>query len=147
MVRLIVGQRGKGKTTSILAHVNEQIKKADGNIVYLDKSSKHMYDKSSKHMYDLNNKIRLIDVSRYPISNSEQFVGFVCGIISQDNDLEQMYLDSFIKLSSLEGEDIEHVLTMIDSLSKKYHVDFILSISRDAHEIPEAFKENIIVSL
>ena len=55
MVRLIVGQRGKGKTTSILAHVNEQIKKADGNIVYLDKSS--------KHMYDLNNKIRLIDVS------------------------------------------------------------------------------------
>ena len=43
MVRLIVGQRGKGKTTSILAHVNEQIKKADGNIVYLDKSSKHMY--------------------------------------------------------------------------------------------------------
>ena len=44
MVRLIVGQRGKGKTTSILAHVNEQIKKADGNIVYLDKSSKHMYD-------------------------------------------------------------------------------------------------------
>ena len=61
MVRLIVGQRGKGKTTSILAHVNEQIKKADGNIVYLDKSS--------KHMYDLNNKIRLIDVSRYHTTN------------------------------------------------------------------------------
>ena len=98
-------------------------------------------------MYELNNRIRLINVQEYPIENGEGFVGFLCGIICQDHDLEQMYLDSFIKLSSLEGEDIEHVLTMIDSLSKKYHVDFILSISRDAHEIPEAFKENIIVSL
>ena len=117
MVRLIVGQRGKGKTTSILAHVNEQIKKADGNIVYLDKSS--------KHMYDLNNKIRLIDVSRYPIGNSEQFVGFVCGIISQDNDLEQMYFDNFLKIARL-GEEADDLLTTINELegiSTKFNVD------------------------
>ena len=109
MVRLIVGQRGKGKTTSILAHVNEQIKKADGNIVYLDKSS--------KHMYDLNNKIRLIDVSRYPIGNSEQFVGFVCGIISQDNDLEQMYFDNFLKISKLSEEGNELLTTINDKFA------------------------------
>ena len=141
MVRLIVGQRGKGKTTSILAHVNEQIKKADGNIVYLDKGS--------KHMYDLNNKIRLIDVSRYPISNSEQFVGFVCGIISQDNDLEQMYFDNFLKIARL-GEEADDLLTTINELegiSTKFNVDFYISISANKDDLAEELQEKVLIAL
>ena len=55
MVQLIVGKKGKGKTKQLLDKVNGAIKAAEGNIVYLDKSS--------KHMYELNNKVRLIDVS------------------------------------------------------------------------------------
>ena len=51
MVQLIVGNKGKGKTKQLLDRVNSAIKEANGNIVYLDKSS--------KHMYDLNNKVRL----------------------------------------------------------------------------------------
>ncbi|MCR5370379.1 MAG: twitching motility protein PilT [Clostridium sp.] len=139
MVQIIAGGKGKGKTKYLLDMANKAVKESKGSLVYLDKSS--------KHMYELNNRIRLINVQEYPIETGEGFVGFLCGIICQDHDLEQMYLDSFLKLASLEGEDIEHILGMIDNLSKKYHVDFILSISLDAHEIPEAFKENIIVSL
>ena len=88
MVELIVGKKGKGKTKVLLDKVNGAIKEANGSIVYLDKST--------KHMYELNNKVRLIDVSVYPIKNADEFVGFVCGIISQDHDLEQVYLDSFL---------------------------------------------------
>ena len=61
MVQLVVGQKGKGKTTEILMRANEEIKTATGNIVFLDRNS--------AHMYELNNRIRLIDVSRYPIRN------------------------------------------------------------------------------
>ena len=86
MVELIVGKKGKGKTKVLLDKVNGAIKNVNGSIVYLDKST--------KHMYELNNKIRLIDVSGYPIINADEFVGFICGIISQDHDLEQIYLDS-----------------------------------------------------
>lgn len=74
--------------------VNAEIKTANGSIVYIDKSS--------KHMYELNNKIRLIDASTYPLKNSDEFIGFICGIISQDHDIEQMYLDSFLKVAKLE---------------------------------------------
>ena len=88
MVQLIVGKKGKGKTKYLLDKVNTAIKDVSGNIVYLDKSS--------KHMYELNNKVRLIDVSVFPLKNSDEFIGFVCGILSQDHDLEQMYLDSFL---------------------------------------------------
>ena len=72
---------------------NTAIKESKGSIVYLDKSS--------KHMYELSNKIRLINVAEFPVHSPEGFVGFLCGIISQDHDLETMYLDSFLKLSSL----------------------------------------------
>ena len=45
-------------------------------------------------MFELNNKVRLINVTDYLITNSDEFIGFICGILSQDHDLQQMYLDS-----------------------------------------------------
>ena len=76
MVQLIVGVKGKGKTKVLLDKVNSQIQKVEGNVVYLDKST--------KHMYELNNKIRLINVADYPVKNADAFLGFILGIISQD---------------------------------------------------------------
>ena len=90
MVQIIVGVKGKGKTKRLLEMANEAVKNAKGTVVYLDKSA--------KHMYELSNKIRLINVNDYEIMSSDGFTGFVSGIISQDHDLETMFLDSFLKL-------------------------------------------------
>ena len=139
MVQLIVGKKGKGKTKHLLDKVNSEVQSVSGNIVYLDKST--------KHMYELNNKIRLIDVSSYMISNSDEFVGFICGIISQDHDLQQMYFDSFLKIACAEEIDIDPIINKLEAVSQKFGVDFILSISRDEAELPASYKEKIIVSL
>ena len=139
MVQLMVGKKGKGKTKQLLDKVNSEVKDISGSIVYLDKST--------KHMYELNNKVRLIDVSRYMIENADEFLGFVCGIISQDHDLEQMYFDSFLKIAVLEGKDISAVIEKLDKMSDFFQVDFILSVSMDESELPEAVKDKIIVSL
>ena len=139
MVQLIVGKKGKGKTKQLLDKVNSEVKDIEGSIVYLDKST--------KHMYELNNKVRLIDVSRYMIENESEFLGFVCGIISQDHDLEQMYFDSFLKIAALEDKDISAVVGKLERMSDFFQVDFILSVSRDESELPESVKDKIIVSL
>lgn len=139
MVQLIVGKKGKGKTKQLLDKVNSEVKVIAGSIVYLDKST--------KHMYELNNKVRLIDVSRYMIENESEFLGFVCGIISQDHDLEQMYFDSFLKIAALEDKDISAVVKKLERMSDFFQVDFILSVSRDESELPESVKDKIIVSL
>lgn len=139
MVQLIVGNKGKGKTKYLLEKVNSEIKNASGSIVYLDKNT--------KHMYELNNKVRLIDVSEYPIENSDEFVGFISGIISQDHDLEQMYLDSFLKISHLEGQDITNAITKIAKLGENYKINFVLSISIDENQLPEDVKQYILLSL
>ena len=139
MVQLIVGNKGKGQTKHLLEKVNLQVKETKGNIVYLDKST--------KHMYELNNKVRLIDVSQYMITNHDEFTGFICGIVSQDHDLEQMFLDSFLKIACLENEDITPVVDKLEKISQNYGIDFVLSVSMDESELPEALKSKIIVSL
>ena len=139
MVQLIVGKKGKGKTKQLLDKVNAEIKTANGSIVYIDKSS--------KHMYELNNKIRLVDASTYPLKNSDEFIGFICGIISQDHDIEQMYLDSFLKVAKLEGEDITECIGQLENICKLYDITFVLSVSLDKEELPESVQDKIIIAL
>ncbi|OUQ21778.1 twitching motility protein PilT [Lachnoclostridium sp. An14] len=139
MVQIIAGEKGKGKTKYLLDKANAAIKESTGSIVYLDKSS--------KHMYELNNKIRLINVKEYPITSSEAFVGFICGIISQDYDLEMMFLDSFLKLAALEGEDISETITTLENIGEKYHVTFVLSVSMDKENMPENAQKDVIIAL
>lgn len=139
MVELIVGKKGKGKTKVLLERVNSAIKSANGSIVYLDKST--------KHMYELNNKIRLIDVSAFPLKNSDEFVGFICGIISQDHDLEEIYLDSFLTISKLEGQDVADTLTQLDAIGQKFNLTFVISISLNKEEIPASLQSKIVTAL
>lgn len=139
MVQIIAGNKGKGKTKHLLDMANSAIKTASGSIVYLDKSS--------KHMYELNNRIRLINVNEFPVTSSQGFIGFIAGIVSQDHDIETMFLDSFLKLACLEGEDISDTVAMLEKISAKYDLNFVLSISLDAHELPEHIQKDVVISL
>ena len=139
MVHLITGNKGKGKTKWMLDKANSEIKDILGSVCYLDKSA--------QHMYELNTKIRLINVNDYMICNTDQFLGFVSGIISQGHDLEQMYFDSFLSVSYLENADIRPAINRLQKLSEMFEVDFFISMSVDDHEIPEELKELVIASL
>lgn len=139
MVQIIAGKKGKGKTKHLLDKANAAIKEANGSIVYLDKSS--------KHMYELSNKVRLINVKGFDIADSSGFLGFICGVISQDHDLEVMFLDSFLKLACLEGQDISETIDKLEAIGEKFHVTFVLSVSLDADELPENAKKDVIISL
>ena len=139
MVQLIVGGKGKGKTKCLLDKVNEEVKNILGNVVFLDKNE--------KQMYELNNRIRLINVTEFGIETTESFIGFVAGIISQDHDLQQIYIDSFLKVSFLEDQDISEAIARLEKLSEKYSVDMFLSVSTDKQDLPEHLKSSVIISL
>ena len=140
MIEIICGEKGKGKTKELLNKVNSSVKGKEGSIVYLDKSQ--------KHMYELNNQVRLINVMDYPIDNCDEFLGFVCGIVSQDHDLEEMYLDSFLTIASLEEEGaITRAIEKLHIISEKFKVKFILSVSKNIAQLPECAKAKVIISL
>ena len=139
MIQIISGVKGKGKTKFLIQKANEAVKAANGSVVYLDKNN--------KHMYELSNRIRLINVGDFPIDTYDAFIGFICGLISQDRDLEHMFFDSFLTIASVSDVSVFFFLSKLADVSEKFNVDFTISISIDADNIPEEFKKDIVISL
>ena len=144
MIQFIIGEKGKGKTKVLLEKANLEIKEATGNVVYLDKNT--------QHMFELNNRIRLIDVTNYPLTDADEFIGFICGIISQDHDLEKVYLDSFLKIAHLESDEINisevvPVLDQLRAIGTQFSVDFIISISLTRDQLPADYQDMVVAEL
>ena len=136
MIKLIIGNEGTGKTKRLLDAANNAVADAKGHIVYLDKSG--------RHMFEINNKVRLIDVSEFGFQTSDEFFGFVNGIISQDRDIEQFYFDSFKKLANIEVCDLDVILKKFDEISSKYNISFFIAMSAEEKDIPDCYKDQII---
>ena len=140
MVQIIAGKKGKGKTKHLLAMANTAMNEAHGTVVYLDKNS--------KHMFELNRNIRLINVSEYPVNSTEAFLGFLCGILSQDHDLETVFLDSFLTITAVETQEaLAEAVKDIDIISEKFGVRMVLSISMDSDQLPDAIRPMVMLAL
>ena len=139
MIELIIGNEGKGKTREMLDRANNQVREAVGNLVYVDKNA--------KHMYELNNRIRLVDISEFSFENADEFYGFICGIISQDHDLEQLYFDNFKRIACVDNSGLEGVLDKFAKLGESRGVKFCISIAATDADIPDSYKDKVIISL
>jgi len=139
MIHLIVGSKGKGKTKELLARADEAISKAEGSVVYVDKNK--------QHMHELNFRIRLINATDYFIDSADSYTGFISGIISQDHDLQYMFLDGFTSIANVEGDAVGAPIKKLALLAEKYNVEIIVSVSMDANELPEDCKQYIEVTL
>ena len=140
MIQIISGKKGQGKTKYLLEQVNNAVKDVSGHIVCLDKNT--------KHMYELNNKIRLISVPSYPVTNCDEFLGFISGILSQDSDIQEAYLDSFLTIADIsESDEIENAIEKLDRMSEQFQVKFVLSVSKSENDLPESIRKYISISL
>lgn len=139
MVQIVAGETGKGKTKELLRMVNDEVRTIGGRIVYLDKTN--------RHMYEISNKIRLVNVMDYMTTGSSEFLGFLSGIISQDNDIEKIYVDSFLKVACVDLPRLEEMLARIEERSKLFKVDFVLSISLKKEQLPPAYQKSVILAL
>ena len=139
MVKLVLGTKGKGKTKYLLDNANAEAKSSDGVVIYLDKNT--------KHMFELDRSIRLVNVNEYPVPDFEVLMGFICGLIAGNNDIESIYFDSFLTLTNQEAKDVTDSINKLIVLSEKLGVDFIVSLSMDESDLSDTFKEYIVLSL
>ena len=98
-------------------------------------------------MHDLSNRVRLLDMSAYRIASYDNFIGFIYGVISQNYDIEKIYIDNFIKVSCTNKDNIGKALEDIQRVSEMRSIDFFLGISMDAADLPEVSKSMDIVAL
>ena len=140
MIEIVAGEKGKGKTKVLLDQSNEDVKKIDGSIIFIDKSS--------KHMYDLDSKVRLINISEYPVNTTGEFLGFLSGVISQNNDIEEMFLDSFLEMAYIDTSNgLNSSFDELEKISECFGVKFILSVSSKKEDLPDELQEKVIAAL
>ena len=82
MVNLIVGHKGSGKTKQMIDLANDKINVINGSLVFINKNQ--------RLMYDLNHSIRVVCMEDFPgITNSDEYIGFIYGIISSDQTTDR----------------------------------------------------------
>lgn len=140
MIEVICGEKGKGKTKHLIDKVNKDMKSATGSIIYIDKSQ--------KHMYELDSKIRLINMSDFPLETTNEFMGFLCGVLSQNNDIEEIFLDSFLTIGYVDtSEGLNESIEKLEIISDMFRVRFVISISMNEADLPDIVKPYLLLSL
>ena len=134
MLDIIAGAKGKGKTKALIDKVNNDVKVVSGTVVFLDNNN--------KHMYELSNQIRLIVVPEFNVTDTDMFLGFIAGIISQDHDLDKIYLDSFLTTACIK-DNLDYAVEKLDALSEKFGVSFVISASVDKENMPESVQKYV----
>lgn len=136
MLQLLIGKKGTGKTKVLIANVNDAAKSAAGNVVFISSNT-------SQNMYDITSKVRMTDTSEFDIDSWDEFVGFICGIISGNFDITNIFVDGTLKIVKGSMDGFEEFLKKIEDLGKKFDIDFELSVSIDADSAPEYIKKYV----
>ena len=133
MIQILIGEKGEGKTKRLIDMSNEAGKLSDGHIVFIDDDN--------RHMYDLHYNIRFVDTTGFVMEDQRIFFGFICGILSQDGDIEKIYIDGLNNIIKyMTDDDLFAFINELERLSEKANVDFIMTISRNKETVPEAIK-------
>ena len=129
-VSLIVGHKGTGKTKMMLELANDRARSSNGRVVFVNKNH--------RLMYDLYHQIRVVCMEDYEeITNSDEYVGFLYGIISGDHDIEAIFIDSILKHADVHKDDIPEFLARLKVISEQHDIDFIVSLSADLEELSD----------
>ena len=137
MIQILIGEKGEGKTKRLIDMSNEAGKLSDGHIVFIDDDN--------RHMYDLHYNIRFVDTTGFKMEDQRIFFGFICGILSQDGDIEKIYIDGLNNIVKyMTDDDLFAFINELEKLSEKANVDFFMTISRDKETVPEALKSYLI---
>lgn len=128
MVKLLIGHKGSGKTKKMVEFANEASATDGGRIVFINKNK----DLS----YQLDHNIRVICMDDFEhITNEDEYIGFLFGIMSCDNDISTIFLDGIMRHRDFALEVLPSYINKIKIISKETGIDFIISVSADLEEM------------
>ena len=137
MIQILAGEKGQGKTKRLIDMANEASKTIVGNVVFIDDDN--------RHMYDLHYGIRFVETSMFKICDYEVFIGFIYGILSQNGDIQKIFVDGLNNIiRSLNSEDVENLCEILDRISNDYNVDFTLIYSAPLSAVPDQVRKFVI---
>lgn len=135
MIKVIYGKKGSGKTKSMIDSANRLASTSNGYVVFIDDSN--------QLMYDLRHEIRFVNVSEFPVSAPEAFLGFVCGIVSANYDVDGIFIDGLTYIVKKDVNGLKWFFDEIRKIAEKYNIKFFISINGDNDTMPDFLKEYV----
>ena len=137
MVEILAGEKGEGKTKRMIDMANAAGKEAKGNIVFVDDDN--------SHMYDLHYSVRFVETPKFIMEDPQVFRGFVCGILSQNSDIETIYIDGLNHIMDrISDADFTAFIQELDKTSKEAEMDMVMIISRKTDALPAEVQQYLI---
>ncbi len=136
MVQVIYGKKGSGKTKRLIAMANEDGLNAKGSVVFVDKNK--------DYMVDVKRPVRFVLSTEYGISSDDMLYGFLAGALSQNYDIEAVYVDALARITNKTAEELQGFFEKLDKLGADNNVKFVLNVGGDSDESPEYLKQYIV---
>ena len=135
MVELLIGKKGTGKTKALIEKVNNALTVAKGNVVFISNDT-------NRNIFYVKSKARMADTSEFEIKSYDEFLGFISGIISRDFDITNIFVDGIFKIVGSDNLDgFESFLNRLETMSQKFEITFVISVSIDAETAPDYIKK------
>ena len=135
MVELLIGKKGTGKTKALNEKVNNALTVAKRNDDLISNAT-------NRNIFDVKSKARMADTSEFEIKSYDEFLGFISGIISRDFDITNIFVDGIFKIVGSDNLDgFESFLNRLETMSQKFEITFVISVSIDAETAPDYIKK------
>lgn len=128
MVKIIIGNKGSGKTKRLITLVNEAVANSKGNVVCVEKER--------LLTYDIDYHARLVETDHYGVVGYDAFYGFLSGIVAGDHDITDVLVDATLKIGGKDFEELTAFIKRVAALSRLIEKDFVFTISADEEELP-----------
>ena len=136
MIKLIVGNKGSGKTKALIGMVNEAVETSKGNVVCVEKGN--------TLTFDVSHRARLVDVDSYGVKGFDAFFGFFCGLFAGNYDITEVFVDGSFKVG---GKDFMAFALMIEKLvpiTQENGATMTFTVSCEKSDLPERIHQYII---
>lgn len=133
MVKVIVGQKGSGKTKELIEAIQIAEKQAQGDIVCIEKGS--------SLRYDISYRVRLVDAREYDIKSFDQLTGFISGLHAGNFDITHVFMDNFYKLLGKDPEQAVRFCQWCESFGERNNINFTISISDDPDSADDVLRK------
>ncbi len=133
MIRVIVGNKGSGKTARLVEQMNTMAKDETKRVVCVVRGK--------RLETQIKPQIRLVDINDYPTEGYRELLSFLAGICAKDYDLTDIYVDSVSKVTKVDDiKQFEDFLPLLKPFSEATDVNFTFILSADPEELPETIK-------
>ena len=135
MIKILMGEKGTGKTKAFIDMVNQSVNEEKGNVICVMKGD--------RHLFDLKSAIRLTDTTEFFVEDFHALHGFISGMISRDYDITHIFIDSITKIAGDNFDEFDGFLCKLESLSNKYNVNFTITVSAPVSAATDEIKKYI----